>query len=75
MLKLGTSTLLGNQWTFSVLLWGIGLFLQLMDEHVVFLYVKDRGGVNILVAGQGKNPNTYIHWLSLKEMFDVVGNK
>lgn len=28
-----------------------------MDEHVVFLYVKDRGGVNILVAGQGKNPN------------------
>ena len=46
-----------------------------MDEHVVFLYVKDRGGVNILVAGQGKNPNTYIHWLSLKEMFDVVGNK
>ena len=39
------------------------------------LYVKDRGGVNILVAGQGKYPITYSHWLFLKETFDVLGNK
>jgi hypothetical protein len=46
MLQLGTSPLLGNHGTFFVLLWGIGLFLQVMDEHVVFLYVKDRGRVD-----------------------------
>jgi hypothetical protein len=54
MLQLGTSTLLGNQGTFSVLLWGIGLFLQVMDEHVVFLYVKDRGGVDNWWQGKVK---------------------
>lgn len=54
MLQLGTSTLLGNQGTFSDLLWGIGLFLQVMDEHVVFLYVKDRGGVDNWWQGKVK---------------------
>jgi hypothetical protein len=54
MLQLGMSTLLGNQGTFSVLLWGIGLFLQVMDEHVVFLYVKDRGGVDNWWQGKVK---------------------
>jgi hypothetical protein len=54
MLQLGTSILLGNQGTFFVLLWGIGLFLQVMDEHVVFLYVKDRGGVDNLWQGKVK---------------------
>lgn len=54
MLQLGTSTLLGNQGTFFVLLWGIGLFLQVMDEHVVFLYVKDRGGVDNWWQGKVK---------------------
>jgi hypothetical protein len=51
-----------------------------MDEHVVFLYVKDRGGVDNW--WQGKVKILIIHplvvfernvWCSWRQVFDVVG--